>query len=228
MKNTTPGFHIEFPMIHNTVGEARKLTSSKEIEGFELTNRRTLEYKDTYWDTERGDLYSSSRILRTRTKHKNIDFLDYKGVPQYLFQSLFARPLYSESINSDQEAIDALKLNRPSEPIQALFKDRFDLLGNKLVKVADCLVNRVNFDLCHKNSREFLCTLSIHDYYFKYDEITSERHELIEIQPFSNPAISSELPLVFSLAKEILVKRGWKLSPTSKYHRIDRSILDRA
>lgn len=226
MENRTPGFHIEYPMINPQKDAASKLLSMKNIGAYTVANARSLTYTDTYWDTPNGDLYSSSRLLRTRKKDQEIDFIDYKGSPQYLFQSLFARPLYSEKVNGSKEALEALGLKRPSEPIQALYKDRFDLLGNPLVEKANCHVERVNIDLI-TSSGEGFCTVSVHKYYFDTKSGKTNQEELVEVQPYcKSPVITENLPKIFSIAKKELEKLGWKLSPTSKYHRLDRKDID--
>jgi|GEM_PF-4650456 len=226
MENRTPGFHIELPMVNIKNDAAAALLSLSKVGAFEAKNTRNLEYVDTYWDTRRGDLYSSSRVLRTRKKGGEIDFIDYKGSPQYLFQSLFARPLFSEKVKGTQEAIDAIGLKRPSGPMQALYNDRLDLLGNELVKVIDCVVKRTNFDLFTASGEGF-CTISVHKYHFDMGSGQGDPEELVEIQPYcKSPVITEKLPKIFGIAKVELEKLGWMLSPTSKYHRVDRKLID--
>ena len=226
MENLTPGFHIEYPMINSDKDAVSKLLSLKEIGSYKIVNSRSLAYIDTYWDTVNGDLYNSSRVLRTRKRDEEFEFIDYKGTPQYLFQVLFARKLFSERVRGTQEALDAISLTKPSGPIQALYRDRIDLLGNVLVQVANCHVERTNFDLV-TSANEGFCTISVHKFYFDTKEGETDLKELIEVQPYSKSLfIIEKLPEIFLIVTEELKKLKWKLSPASKYHRLDRKYIE--
>lgn len=218
-------FQIEFPLVPTNPDRFANLLNSKGLLDYVFGEKRTVLYADTFWDTRHADLYSSARTLRTRRRSGQIEFLDYKGPPKYLVQYLFARPFVSEPVKGTDDAISAIQGKRPSEAIQQLYMDRPDLIGRPLLEVATCHVERINFDLVTEHKKT-ACTISAHVYYYSVGGIETEKFHLIEVQPAKDPSFTDRYDRMIEGVTSALANDGWYLSPTSKYHRIERSLID--
>jgi len=215
-------------MVPSTEAVFDQLANGNKLGNYTFERVRSLKYLDTYWDTANGDLHASSRLIRSRERNGKTDFIEFKGPPVYLMQTLFARPLMGEAVQDVAEAEAAFSMVRPSAPLQALYLDRPDLIGRPLRRVAQAEVSRTNVDISASNAPP-VSTLSFHTYVLKTSLVELPAQRLVEVQPFYKAPIAPEiLPGLFETTIKLLLQAGFRISTVSKYHRLPRAELERA
>ena len=191
-------YHVEIQMLAPSEQVFHSHKVDEKIFTFDAETTHTIKYVDTYWDTESADLYSSGRMLRSRSK--NIDspskFVEYKGDPHYIDGLLIGRVFGGISIqNGDPAPIINGRVG--SEPMKRLFNDRPDLIGSKFISRAYSETEKVARSLSLKG-KLLSVRLTFHEFTIVCEDFKSSLLRVVEVEISPN----SSKPL-FSLQNEI-------------------------
>jgi hypothetical protein len=230
------GLHIEQPYVPHHDDAFERARTARTFGSFQATDARELEYVDTYWDTDTGDLHGAALSLRFRNRSGYPGgFLDFKDSPRYLAPGVFARPLVSEKLRTPEEAESAVSGDTESLTMSVLFDARPDLVGRAMRAVAKARVRRRNVDLLDSEQRG-VCTLSFHDYAIEAQGSEIDHGQLVEVQPirerrepsvFRRADAVDHLIRTFASMQDIMTFLGFVPSPSGKYHRIPRHVFDK-